>query len=107
MLDINRTKDFLSVPENEVKYHITVYGKLYGIPPLVSFRRKKTKQNEEFQYKRKDVKCPHCSAKFTEASADARIDIRTNPNQQPTPSLFYHKCEICSNEIGINPVVVA
>ena len=104
MLDINRKKEFLTVPESEVLYYMTIYGHISGIAPQVSFRRIRTQDSEPRKYKRKGVKCPYCATKFSDVDADTKIDVSTNPDLRPTPSLFYYKCNHCNNEIGISIV---
>ena len=107
MLDVHRTKEHLTIPEDEVQYFIEITGEVYGIAPQVSFRRKKTQNAETQQYRRKQVKCPHCSNKFIFVNADAKVDIRTSPEYRSNPSLIYHKCDVCGNELGVNIVHIA
>ena len=107
MLDIYRTKEYLTVPEDEVKYYIEIVGEVYGIAPQVSFRRKKAQNAEASRYNRKQVKCPHCSNKFIFVNANAKVDIYTKPEYRPSPSLIYYRCDACGNELGVNIVHVA
>ena len=107
MLDIHRTKEHLTIPEDEVQYFIEITGEVYGIAPQVSFRRKKKQNAETQQFRRKKVKCPHCSYKFIFVNAKAKVNLFTNPDYRSNPSLIYHKCEGCGNEIGVNIIHVA
>jgi DNA-directed RNA polymerase subunit RPC12/RpoP len=107
LLDIHRTKEFLTVPENKVKYFIEITGEVFGIAPQLSFRRKNKQNADTGRYRRKQIKCPHCSSKLIFVNADARVDLFTNPDYRPKPSLIYHKCEACGNELGVNIIHVA
>lgn len=106
MLDVNRTKEYLSIPVEDVLFHMEIRGQVYGIAPQVSFRRVKPQQYESKQC-RKQVKCPHCSARLADADADAKVKILTNPHLYSGLSQFYHKCNSCGNEIGVSIVHVA
>ena len=103
MLELNAA----SVNTDAVQYHLIIYGEISGIAPHVSCRRtSRTKGEFSRQSRLKQVKCPHCSARFADTDVSTRIEVIAKPAIRPDSCHLYHKCDACGAIFGINIIIV-
>ena len=101
MLEVRRTtlcdKNFI----RNVEYYYVIYGAIPEVGEQISCRRISRRVQ---QYKRKLVKCPHCSERLTDTDVDTRIELYHQPSMLSDPCQLYLVCPNCKHEIGISVI---
>jgi len=90
--------------KDNVEYYYLIYGEIPETGPVLSCRRLGRTQQTR-QYKRKQVKCPHCGEKLTFTDADTKVELFNKPYLLPTPCQLYLECQKCKNETGVSVVI--
>lgn len=84
--------------QESIKYFYVIHGTIPELMPDVLYRR----DGKEQQYARKTLKCPHCTKRLTDTSADTNVELYQHEIRVTVKCQFYLKCPHCHSEIGIN-----
>jgi uncharacterized protein with PIN domain len=53
------------------------------------------------RYRRKQMRCPYCGGRLSDAYVASKIEVITEPEQKDFPCHLYTKCICCGKELGI------
>ena len=107
MPDMARLHTESTIPD-DVRYCMTIYEEITGMPPLLSCRRASQATGQRLARARslKQVKCPHCSTRFADTDDSTRIEVVAKPSARTDPCHLYHKCDVCGTVFEIKIVIV-
>jgi hypothetical protein len=79
----------------ELTYFYVVHGIIPELMSSVAYRR----VDKSVQFKRKEIKCPHCKSRLTYTDEGTNVELYGSVAR--IKCHIYFQCEICHNEVGI------